>query len=415
MAATLKDNWDNIARHRGTVFTPSFVDKLESFCSPIIQALRRLDNKDRYSNEAPDKDDILDVIEAIHKDEATETMFIQAFNACGPVLMMAIHVLAFNCLLHNPEAFADQSVKNASTEALRTNPTKTAVNQYVIDTILQKRKTVQRTDDLWDRSQYSASDTPQRQSVNRGRRLDRDDDHDSTPGTSGTCNTTSRRRLTNLPGFAKPTTPREDSHGRKRAGDQPRQRLAVTPHTDEAEDEEATQLYARGSAHRRSRSMQRRTAARDLPTSFDDESPCQKNKAPLVGPPTAKNKRNRRPQADIDSDSEEEQPPKKAPKTPQPVLSSDSDVDDDVLGITQRTPPQSPFYRGPQTNTTTAATTSSKKKDRKDKPKKVSTDAETPKQKDKANKKKRLTPLDQLAEEQDKMYAHLNKTTRKSK
>lgn len=77
--------------------------------------------------------------------------------------MMAIHVLVFNCLLHNPEAFADQSVKNASTEALQTHPTKTAVNQYLIDTILQKRRTVQRTDDLWDRSQYSASDTPQRQ------------------------------------------------------------------------------------------------------------------------------------------------------------------------------------------------------------------------------------------------------------
>lgn len=74
-----------------------------------------------------------------------------------------------------------------------------------------------------------------------------------------------------------------------------------------------------------------------------------------------------------------------------------------------------PFYRGPRTNTTTAATTGSKKKDREDKPEKVSTDAETPKQKDKANKKKRLTPLDQLAEEQDKMYGHLNKTTRKSK
>ena len=121
MAATLKDNWDNIPRHRGTVFTPSFVDKLESFCSPIIPALRRLDNKDRYSNEAPDKDDILDVIEAIHKDEATETMFMEAFNACGPVLMMAIHVIAFNCLLHNPDALAEQSVKNAATDALPTH------------------------------------------------------------------------------------------------------------------------------------------------------------------------------------------------------------------------------------------------------------------------------------------------------
>lgn len=103
-----------------------------------MPALRRLDNKDRYCHDSPDKDDILDVIEPIHKDDQTETLFTEAFNACGPVLMMAIHILAFNCLLHNPEALAEQSVKNNSTDALRTNPSKQAVNQYLIDSILQK-------------------------------------------------------------------------------------------------------------------------------------------------------------------------------------------------------------------------------------------------------------------------------------
>ena len=89
-----------------------------------MPALRRLDNKDRYCHDPPDKDDILDVIEAIHKEEQREILFTKAFNACGPVLMIAIHVIGFNCLLHNPEAFAEQSVKNNSTDALRTNPTK---------------------------------------------------------------------------------------------------------------------------------------------------------------------------------------------------------------------------------------------------------------------------------------------------
>ena len=408
MAATLKDNWDNIPRHRGTVFTPSFVDKLESFCSPIIPALRRLDNKDRYSNEAPDKDDILDVIEAIHKDEVTETMFMQAFNACGPVLMMAIHVLAFNCLLHNPEAFADQSVKNASTEALRTHPTKTAVNQYLIDTILQKRRTVQRTDDLWDRSQYSASDTPQRQSVNRGRRLDRDDDDDSTPGTSGTSSTTSRRRLTNHPGFAKPTPPRE--------------------------------------ADRRSGSMQRRRAAANLPTTFDDEqeeeeqTPRAKNKRPLTGPATAKNRKPTDVRDSTSDESDEEDQPPKRPNTPEPkqkpkhrkrpaaVVSDNSDIDDDQLGITPRTPPESPFYRGHrdkpsaaqmtkpcQPSTSKKNTTGDRRKTKQPapnpKPAESNLDTQT---KNKKNKKPH-NGLQALVDEQDKLYANLNKVARKSK
>lgn len=102
-----------------------------------------VDNKDRYVHDPPDKDDILDVIEAIHKDDQTETLFTEAFNACWPLLMMTIHILAFNCLLHNPEALAEQSVENNSTDALRANPRKQAVNQYLIDSILQKRRSVQ--------------------------------------------------------------------------------------------------------------------------------------------------------------------------------------------------------------------------------------------------------------------------------
>ena len=137
MAATLKDNIDNISRYKGTVFTSSFVDQLEAFCDPILPALQRLDNKDRSCNEPPDKDDILDIIEAVHKEEETKILFTDAFNACGPLLMMAIHVIAFNCLLHNPDALADQSVRNNATDVLRANPTKQNVNQYFIDAILR--------------------------------------------------------------------------------------------------------------------------------------------------------------------------------------------------------------------------------------------------------------------------------------
>ena len=193
MASTLKDNWEQISRYKGTVLTTTFVNNLETFCALIMSALRRLHNKDRYCHDPPDKDYILDVIEATHKDDNTEALFTEAFNACGLILMMAIQVLAFNSLLHNPEAFADQSLENAATESLRTNPPKKAVSQYLIDAIFQKRRNVQRSDNLWDRSLYNtASDTPPRQwDSTRRHYLDQDED-DSKPGTSAPSNTSRR-------------------------------------------------------------------------------------------------------------------------------------------------------------------------------------------------------------------------------
>ena len=301
MASTLKDNWDTISRFKGTVFTTSFVDQLEKFCRPIMPALRRLDDKDRYVHDPPDKDDILDVIEAIHKDDRTETLFTEAFNACGPVLMMSIHILAFNCLLHNPEALAEQSVKNHATDALRANPSKQAVNQYLIDTILQKRRSVQRSNNLWDRSQYnSATDTPPKQTEHtRRRRLDSHQDDDCAPGTSGSSNPP-RKRLIALPDFAKPP-PSGKSPARQRRTRDSTEPVSLTPETEQDADEQLTQLYARPLADRRSRTLQRRTAARDLPTSFDDDDEDlhqhrkDKGKRPLLGPATAKSKRPRKP------------------------------------------------------------------------------------------------------------------------
>lgn len=190
MASTLKDKWGQITQYKGTVLTTTFVNQLKTFCAPITSALRRLHNKDRYCHDLPDKDDILDVIEAIHKDDQTEALFTEAFNACAPILMMAIHMLVFNCLLHDPEVFVDQSVKNATLDSLYTNPTKQAVNQYLIDAILQKRRTIQRSDNLWDRSLYNAaSDTPPKQCNSmRGHHLDQEEDDICTPGTSGSSN-----------------------------------------------------------------------------------------------------------------------------------------------------------------------------------------------------------------------------------
>ena len=449
MAATLKDNWDQISRFKGTVFTTSFVNQLESFCAPIMPALRRLDNKDRYCHDAPDKDDILDVIEAVHKDEQTEALFMEAFNACGPVPMMAIHIIAFNCLLHHPEALAEQSVKNAATDALRTNPTKQNVNQYLIDAILQKRRTVQRsTENLWDRSLYiPGTDSPAKQKEQpRRRRLETQDEDDATPGTSGSS-TTPRRRLCSLLDFAKPPTTSPESPRGKRVTQQTRERPSLSPVREHDEKDEATQLYARALPERRARTAERRRAAAKLPTTFHDEEeeverrPPPKNKRPLQGPPTAKNRRTRDLQEtrSSDSDDEDQEPICKRtpdPKSPQPkhrkrpptVVSDESDLDDDQLGITPRTPPESPFYRGHRNKGTAAKTTKStepstskrnstdgttKSNEQPRNPKRAETTVEPPTKKKKTNKPR--NGLEDLVQEQDKLYADLNKMARKSK
>ena len=445
---SLKDNWEQISRFKGTVFTTSFVNQLETFCEPIMPALRRLDNKDRYCHDAPDKDDILDVIEAVHKDEKTEALFMEAFNACGPVLMMAIHVIAFNCLLHNPEALAEQSVKNAATDALRTNPSKQNVNQYLIDSILQKRRTVQRsTDNLWDRSLYSAgTDSPAKQNQQaRRRRLDTQEDDDATAGTSG-ASTTPRRRLSSLPNFAKPPQSPETARG-KRLPQHSRTRPSLSPLREQDEEDQPTQSYTSAVPERRARTTDRRRAVAKLPTTFDDEeeeedqTPPAKNKRPLRGPPTAKNRPTRHVEDSTSSDSDEEDQQPIRPKTPDPkppqqknrkrpatVVSDDSDLDDDQLGITPRTPLESPFYRGHRNKPTAAKTSKptqpstskqnttaerTKTKEQPANPKPAETNVQ-PQKKKNENKKPR-NGLEDLVQEQDKLYADLNKVARKSK
>lgn len=445
MAATLKDNWEQISRFKGTVFTNSFVNQLERFCEPIMPALRRLDNKDRYCHDPPDKDDVLDVIEAVHKDEKTEELFMEAFNACGPVMMMAIHVIAFNCLLHNPDALAEQSIKNAATDVLRSNPTKQNVNQYLIDAILQKRRTVQRnTENLWDRSLYSAgAETPAKHNErSRRRALDTQQNDEPCAGTSGTSSTP-RRRVSNLPSFARPPEPTETPTGR-RSAQQSRKRPSLSPVAEH--DEEATQLYTSAPPAKQQRTTDRRRAAQNLPTTFDDEedeeddAPPAKSKRPLKGPRTAKNRQPTHLTDSTSEDSDVEHQEPKRPKTPQPkdkpkhqkkpvaVVSDDSDMDDDELGITPRTPPESPFYRGhrskasvakgkkgaqPSSSKTTATAKTTTTKEQHPDPKPADTKVE--KEKKKKTKNQQRTGLQDLAEEQDKLYAELHKVARKSK
>ena len=123
MASTLKENWTNIMAYRGTVFTEEFVDDLRKFVDPIVDPLRRVDNKDKLDMDPPDANDVLKILKAINFDPWVEDLFTDAFNAVGPVLMMSIHILVINCLMHNPDVFAERSVRAPSTEKFKTDPT----------------------------------------------------------------------------------------------------------------------------------------------------------------------------------------------------------------------------------------------------------------------------------------------------
>ena len=114
MASTLKDNWTNIMAYRGTVFTQDFVDDLRRFVDPMTDALRRVDNKDKLDHDPPDAKDVLQILKAINFDPWVEDLFTDAFNAVGPILMMAVHVLVINCLMHNPDVFAERTARAAT-------------------------------------------------------------------------------------------------------------------------------------------------------------------------------------------------------------------------------------------------------------------------------------------------------------
>jgi len=138
MASTLKDNMETILAYRGTVFTEDFVDQLQGFMTPMMGPLQRLDNKDRSTNDPPTQDDVLDVLEGINGNNEVEQLFVDGYNACGPVLMMAIHVMAINILLHNPPEFANQTLRCTATEEFKANPSDENMMRFLLDSILMR-------------------------------------------------------------------------------------------------------------------------------------------------------------------------------------------------------------------------------------------------------------------------------------
>ena len=53
MTSTLTDNWSNIVAYKWTIYTDDVVNELENFLLPLNDCLRRLNNKDRSTNDPP--------------------------------------------------------------------------------------------------------------------------------------------------------------------------------------------------------------------------------------------------------------------------------------------------------------------------------------------------------------------------
>ena len=335
MASTLKENWSNIMAYRGTVFTPEFVDDLRNFVDPILDPLRRVDNKDKLDTDPPDANDVLKILKAINFDPWVEDLFTDAFNAVGPVLMMSIHILVINCLMHNPDVFAEKSVRAPTTEKFKTDPSFKNMMKYLIDQILMRRRTVKRSTNDWDCAAYleeeEEDDTDQRRPSRSRRSLSHP--HPKSGQSPNSATSKSRRRVPQ----PSTSTDRADrgATSRTRRASFDVSGIAPLPNSDDQDE----QPRAR---HRK----QRRFVPSPVDEAYCSEenltlmTTAKKNKRPLNGPSTAKNRRQ--------------------------VLHVEEDTDNEAeIFITQTTPPKkkknNKRRRSPSSSPPPAPTTDDKK------------------------------------------------------
>ena len=298
MASTLKENWTNIMAYRGTIFTEEFVDDLKKFVDPIVDPLRRVDNKDKLDMDPPDANDVLKILKAINFDPWVEDLFMDAFNAVGPVLMMSIHILVINCLMHNPDVFVERSVRAPTTEKFKSDPTFKNMMRYLIDQILMRRRSVKRSTNDWDTAAYLEEDEDEdtQQRPSRSKRSLGHAQNKTAPSRNAGAST-SRRRVPQA----------STSTDRAQRGGNSRRRtttsfdvsgIATLPSSEDEEQEPPA----------RERKKRRFVPSPvEQEDSSQDNEPCKKNekknKRPLNGPSTAKNRRR---VLNVDDESDDE-------------------------------------------------------------------------------------------------------------
>ena len=255
----------------------------------------------------PDANDVLKILKAINFDPWVEDLFTDAFNAVGPVLMMSIHILVINCLMHNPDVFAARSVRAPSTEKFKTDPTFKNMMRYLIDQFLMRRRTVKRSTNDWDSAAYLDEDDEEhtQQRPSRSKRTLAHAHPKSAPSANAGAST-SRRRV------PQPSTSTDKAergaNSRRRRTSFDVSGIAALP-SSEDEDQEPPARHGK----------KRRFVASPVEHDYSQENEtrmkrAKKNKRPLNGPSAAKNRRE--------------------------VLNLDDDTDEEAdIFITQTTPP----------------------------------------------------------------------------
>ena len=157
MAQTIKDNWPLIEKYSGKVITQKFVEDLEEVIVPLMDTYARLDNKDNSTHDPPTHDDVLDALEVVNVNPEVEELMVTAFNAAGPLLMTSMQMLAVNALLHNVNNFATEEA----------NPSKDSMMNYLFNSILMKRRAVERRTSLYDHSHLADRNALPEQSSSR--------------------------------------------------------------------------------------------------------------------------------------------------------------------------------------------------------------------------------------------------------
>ena len=385
MASTLKENWTNIMAYRGTVFTEEFVDDLRKFVDPIVDPLRRVDKKDKLDMDPPDANDVLKILKAINFDPWVEDLFTDAFNAVGPVLMMSIHILVINCLMHNPDVFAERSVRAPSTEKFKADLTFKNMMRYLIDQILMRRRTVKRSTNDWDCAAYldeeEEEDTEQRRPSRSKRSLAHP--HPKSGQSSNPAASTSRSRVPQ----PSTSTDRADrgATSRRRRTSFDVSGMAALPNSDNENEEPP----AKHSKKRRfvPSPVEEDYCSQENVTSMKT---AKKNKRPLNGPSAAKNRRQ--------------------------VLNVNEDTEDEAeIFITQTTPPKkkkkNKRRRSPSPSPPPEPTTD----DRNEVPESEDAEAKSKKKhkKKKKNKDKNHEALARLVADQDEVNRQLAKGNRK--
>lgn len=150
MAMTVKDNLPLLCQFSGSVFQEQFVEDLVAPFEDLHDALVKLDNKDKSNNDPATRQDVVGVLRTIDVNEILDQAIQDAFNAAGPMFMVCVQLLALQTLMRNPHNFAEKSSRTPQNEHFRHDPTPKRMRDYLLDSIIKRRRPVSRKVSMWD-------------------------------------------------------------------------------------------------------------------------------------------------------------------------------------------------------------------------------------------------------------------------